>query len=440
LPNTKHFLCRFHIAQNINKKLSSILGNELGNFLNDFWRIASLEDEVDFEDEFQKLKEVWPAAAPYLEYLDSKKRKWAFAYTHAVFVAGVASTQRQESVNFQVKRHLIPTASLSNLLNAFINFEANVSQKMMLATFNEKFQSAPSDPMILAVCKELTVYAGKILREECTLSLSYICEDLKADVFEVRHKDYLNSSRIVTNVSGIFSCSCRKSIWHGILCRHILCVKRRCNILAAEASEFNARWLRNHKGSLSEPWFEGSDAQNNIEKARLPSNYSEEERARYSELLAICKNVVIRSIGNDSLYQCSKKKLLALEKYILEMTDDDSESDSSTDDGDDDSEEEEEEQAVAADHASSSRVKNPVPVRTKGRKKTGKKRLVSVAEVQRKKKRNKCGKCGSEGHNARKCPSVADPPPPKKSKVDETLLADPPAPLPKKKKRTRAGP
>jgi zinc finger SWIM domain-containing protein 3 len=92
-PETVHLLCRFHIAQNIIKNLAGILREDLNDFLSDFWRVASLEDEAEYLAQLEAMKASWRNAVDYLTVLEAKQKKWAFAYTHQYFVAGMASTQ-----------------------------------------------------------------------------------------------------------------------------------------------------------------------------------------------------------------------------------------------------------------------------------------------------------------------------------------------------------
>ena len=72
-PNTLHFLCRFHIAQNVVKKLSGLLRSRLNEFMEDFWRVGSIEEVNSYESEFASLKTKWPECAPYLSTIQKKK-------------------------------------------------------------------------------------------------------------------------------------------------------------------------------------------------------------------------------------------------------------------------------------------------------------------------------------------------------------------------------
>jgi hypothetical protein len=92
-PEAVHLLCRFHIAQNIIKNLAGILQEDLNDFLSDFWIVASLEDEAEYLAQLEITIASWGKSVNYLTVLEAKQKKWAFAYTHQYFVAGIASTQ-----------------------------------------------------------------------------------------------------------------------------------------------------------------------------------------------------------------------------------------------------------------------------------------------------------------------------------------------------------
>ncbi|XP_078430683.1 protein FAR1-RELATED SEQUENCE 11-like [Wolffia australiana] len=47
-PTTVHLLCRFNISQNITRALASSLRANLSGFMDDFWRVGSIEDVDEF--------------------------------------------------------------------------------------------------------------------------------------------------------------------------------------------------------------------------------------------------------------------------------------------------------------------------------------------------------------------------------------------------------
>lgn len=216
-PDCVHLLCRFHIAQNITRALAGNLRSRLNDFLSDFWRVASIEDMSEYLSEFLAMEDKWVEAATYLGVLKAKQSKWAFAFTHSNFVAGVSSTQRQEMINYQVKSALMSNSSLNRIVDGFDCVEKANAAKMLKASLNTKLACITSDPIINDALKSVTAFAGHILKEECSLSLSYTCIKSHANPISyfVSHKDHPDKKRTVTLQSDSTEsalCSCRKQI------------------------------------------------------------------------------------------------------------------------------------------------------------------------------------------------------------------------------------
>jgi zinc finger SWIM domain-containing protein 3 len=400
-PNTLHFLCRFHIAQNVVKKLSGLLRSRLNEFMQDFWRVGSIEDVILYEREFALLKTKWPDCAHYLSTLQKKEKQWAFAYTHAHFVAGVASTQRQESINYQVKRDLISNSTLTQLLKGFESYENKIKKKIVEGSLRTKMVLRSEDPMINEAIKHITDYAGTLLREESTLSLAYVCADKSEKLYEVSHKDYLGTHRKVEILADdSIHCSCRLLIWKGIVCRHILCVLRRTNRLSCPAEWFHPMWRRDsYTPELPLP----AMASFNFQPSSTPRLGSVQavEDERLSRLNAVAKDLFLRSIGSDEYFSIVEMTLANLLSTVKKSQ--------SLEQG-------RAEEAADADVpqvrtcVGVPELRNPLKVRTKGRPKTGGKRFQSLAETLRAKKKARgsvrCKRCGECGHNARSCTSV----------------------------------
>ncbi|XP_078438771.1 protein FAR1-RELATED SEQUENCE 11-like [Wolffia australiana] len=221
-PNAIHLLCRFHISQNMTRALAGSLSANLSEFMNEFWRVGSIEEIDVFEMEFSTLKTKWQAAESYLRALEAKKKQWAFAYTHNNFVAGVSSTQRQEMVNGQIKSALLSNSSLMRIIDGFEAVETRSRDKLSQASLSTKFAPASMDPLINDALHTLTNYAQVLLKAESGMSLSYTClVDASKDegYFLVSHKDFPQKFRVVRLSIGTIeqsTCSCRKAIWLGI--------------------------------------------------------------------------------------------------------------------------------------------------------------------------------------------------------------------------------
>jgi zinc finger SWIM domain-containing protein 3 len=381
-PQTVHQLCRFHIAQNVQKKLAGKLRTEMTEFLSLFWKAASLESINSFQSAMEVIITRWPQSQSYMQFLMRTKEKWAFAYTHRVFVAGVASTQRQESMNWRIKSQLIRSSELRHLLSAFTEIEEKTRQKMTKAMLQEKIFSLTPDPLIQSALEKLSHFAGNLLREQASQSLSYSCESRGVNQYVVCHKDTGSQPRnvVVDESSNVFACSCRKHVWHGIPCRHILCCLRHVGIFHVPVNLLNHRWFKEDTSILH----------NKFPNCAVtgPSIYQESERGgdvmereRFATLSGIARNIINRSIGDAYQYESTKDSLSALESMVLRAS---------------------AMECETARETESLNVLNPVPVRTKGRPKTGEKRM-RCQHDKGKRRRRVCSKCGEPGHDTRTC-------------------------------------
>ncbi|XP_078442232.1 protein FAR1-RELATED SEQUENCE 11-like [Wolffia australiana] len=392
-PNAIHLLCRFHISQNITRALASSLRANLSEFMTEFWRVGSIEDVDEFEMEFSTLKSKWQAVESYLRVLEGKKKQWAFAYTHNNFVAGVSSTQRQEMVNCQIKSTLLSNLSLLRIIDGFDAVETRSREKLSQARLSTNFAAASMDPLINDALHILTNYAQVLLKAKSGMSLSYTCvaDDSKDEgYFLISHKDFPNKFRVVRISIGFVeqsTCSCRKAIWLGIVCRHMLCCFCHNNILSCPVSMFNRRWKKVCETvDIQSIFIDTALATRPNSEFRATQGMTEDQRL--SELTALTKPILHRSIGSESTFQFYKASLIVLGETIeinLQTL------------------------HRALSDLEEEIVRNPLTARCKGRPKIGNKRYISMAEQLQSKKKQRgvtCSSCRQHGHNARTCKTV----------------------------------
>ena len=372
-PNSVHLLCRFHIVQNITRNLAGILRANLNSFLDDFWRIASIEEMEDYIAEFKTMETKWTEAAHYLNILKSKQTKWAFAFTHSNFVAGVSSAQRQEMMNHQVKASLLSNSSLARIIEGFVAVDKSTAIKILQASLDTKLLAYTSDPIVEDAMGSLTSYAAKLLKQESSASLSYICLSSSPDPegptsYEICHKDVQHKTRTVKfdkNCPSEVFCTCRKVIWHGIVCRHIICTFRQANFLGCPMELINSRWRRDFTITGCLPTV--VEAAFGPQLTLTPIRSTEAERV--SELTALAKSIIVRSMSNETTYNLTKSTMQALYENIkvsMHLH----------------------QQSGECDHAE---VLNPLKVKTKGRPKIGGNRCKSRSEKQQPNRKKSSG-------------------------------------------------
>lgn len=118
-PNTQHFLCLFHIWQNIVKHLKTPLGSNFDNFSKAFYSCRnSLSTEI-FEQRWEFMIKTSPECQRYMtRTLYPARMNWAKAYTPFQFNAGIQSTQSVESFNGIIKRSLNAASTLCDVQEA----------------------------------------------------------------------------------------------------------------------------------------------------------------------------------------------------------------------------------------------------------------------------------------------------------------------------------
>jgi zinc finger SWIM domain-containing protein 3 len=382
-PQTTHLLCRWHISRNILKNLASTLGSETNHFINELWRVSSYESEREFEQGWLQLQSKFrkDKILAYMNLLYSKKEKWVFAYTHRSFVAGISSTQREESINFQIKDDLVQNSTLTNLLNSFNKLETSIMEKVRKARFQAKaFTSRCNDPLIKEALGELTPYAGKLLKEESAVVNLYMVQGVNSTdtAFKVYHRENPGRCREVSLCRSdegqmvSMSCSCRKQVWHGIVCRHILAVLQRINALTCPTTWFNRRWFRDEKQTEFRKNAALHVMVSSFSGASSASTYSDQDllqsRKTFAELSDDFKFLLERALNDTKARDIVKAGVASL-KLSVEVVREASDSPLAT--------------------GGSVLVQNPSKVKTKGAPKTATKRLKPTFEKnveQRKKK------------------------------------------------------
>ncbi|GET50254.1 protein FAR1-RELATED SEQUENCE 5-like [Rhizophagus irregularis DAOM 181602=DAOM 197198] len=112
-PQTRHLLYIYHIAENIKKKAKALLRNDMvQNFIEDFYHMRN----------------------SYTEYQDTPK-------CSQIFTAGVESTQRVESINSVLKKHLDRGTLLKELVKVIEN---ELDKEAQYSRIKEYYGSNPS--------------------------------------------------------------------------------------------------------------------------------------------------------------------------------------------------------------------------------------------------------------------------------------------------------
>ena len=142
-PETRHLLCIYHIVENVKKKARSKLHGEMVNkFVEDFYHMRNSCNERQFEARYNEMLTKYEKCRPYLEKkLYPNRESWARYAIAKVFTAGVESTQRVESLNGVLKKHVDRGSLLRELVK---EIERELDKEAQYSRIRDYYGSNPS--------------------------------------------------------------------------------------------------------------------------------------------------------------------------------------------------------------------------------------------------------------------------------------------------------
>jgi hypothetical protein len=141
-PQTRHLLCIYHISENVKKKAKSKLhGEMINNFVGDFYHMRNSYTLCQFESRYNEMLTKYEPCRSYLEKLYQNRESWARCFIGKVFTAGVESTQRVESMNGVLKKHLDRGTLLKELVK---EIEKELDKESYYSRLNDYYGSNPT--------------------------------------------------------------------------------------------------------------------------------------------------------------------------------------------------------------------------------------------------------------------------------------------------------
>ncbi|CAB4400644.1 unnamed protein product [Rhizophagus irregularis] len=142
-PQTQHLLCIYHIVENVKKKAKSKLhGDSVKKFVEDFYHMRNSYSQEEFELRYQNMLIRYEPCHSYLENkLYPNRAAWARYSITKIFTAGVESTQRVESINGVLKKHVDRGTLLKELV---IVIECELEKEASYTRIKDYYGSNPS--------------------------------------------------------------------------------------------------------------------------------------------------------------------------------------------------------------------------------------------------------------------------------------------------------
>ena len=101
--------------------MKSTLGASFTQFHKDFYQARNSLNVEKFNFHWEKLKNDYPLAVPYLNrVLDQNRTAWALCYNRKMFTAGIQSTSQVEAMNSIIASDTNRSTGLCQLFNVLI--------------------------------------------------------------------------------------------------------------------------------------------------------------------------------------------------------------------------------------------------------------------------------------------------------------------------------
>ncbi|KAL6527827.1 hypothetical protein OROMI_029638 [Orobanche minor] len=254
-PDAHHRLCIWHIYQNALRNLSHVF-TKFKSFNGDFKRcIYEGEVEEEFLSNWTDLLENYDLKEEkWMQTLFEKKEKWAQVYGRQHFCAGMASTQRSESMNNYFKKYFKRKHILGEFMKQF-------DKAISLRRLKEKdadVKSSQSEPNLVSKwvveCLARNSYTRKMFslfqkelnalvdlgannppESDDSSMITYDVESLHTGI--VRRVEFIRSANTT-------SCSCQMFEFTGMPCAHMLKVWRMNNVKDVPSEFFLTRWSK----------------------------------------------------------------------------------------------------------------------------------------------------------------------------------------------------
>jgi hypothetical protein len=182
-PETRHFLCIFHIDLNLRKKLKGKLHDQFEPFCAKFLAMRNSLCHRKFETEWKELISKFPACEQYLtRVLYPCRSSWASYAINRNFTAGIQSMQRVEVTNKIIKDKLKKSSRLTNVVEEVQKTFDQQSKKAILSECKNEIptRGIPSimDEYFPDLNKILRDYlTPQILQKQCDQMAQSLCYD-----------------------------------------------------------------------------------------------------------------------------------------------------------------------------------------------------------------------------------------------------------------------
>ncbi len=261
LPHITHLRCRWHIQQNIQKRLAACLNrgtseNMLLRFMEDFKKIQHTTTVEQFETSWKTLLFKFRKRLANDDYLQKwvypLRHQWCSAWCDHHLNFGVHVTSRVEGVNALIKRHV---GQGTTLINLFKTLQTLVTQQSLSNLIDKPIPSAPGGSRAAFLeerMQQLTQWSASFVNTQYTYAHQFIARQLGSSrqdlvALNTRPDEVQDPSHTVKITPEHMHCSCLLPSMYGLPCRHVLIANYKISSHHFVLGQIHPRWRLDYR-------------------------------------------------------------------------------------------------------------------------------------------------------------------------------------------------
>ncbi|KAK8945032.1 Protein FAR1-RELATED SEQUENCE 5 [Platanthera zijinensis] len=393
-PNTRHRFCSWHINKHLLENVYEMRNTE-GEFIRDYKKFYNSRHVVLSETRWAELISKYQLQNnKWLAKMWDLRRHWIPAFFKDVFVAGMTSTGRSESINSFFDGFVNSNTCLVEFLKQYekaLESRRHAEEVEDYMTMNSKALLYGNTSLETHAAQSYTKTMFKLFQNEfkeilCCLHEKVSCVDnTKTYVVGLSSEDKCKWFEVnFVNTDPIYiTCECSKFETHGIFCKHILHILFKKQVSQIPTHYLLKRWTINARNLMI------------YDSSKLDGiNHNSVTLLMKWRLVSLCTTLIEKISGDEesfkSLYSYISQKMNEVNNTgtgkAIEVVGSQVGSTS-----------------MAYDHSAIS-IRDPIQAKNKGRPKIASRISSGIEESQLKCKKRTCGNCGDKGHYATTCP------------------------------------
>ncbi|PRQ30067.1 putative transcription factor FAR family [Rosa chinensis] len=255
-PDSRHCFCLWHILGKIHEKLGYVI-RQHDQFMEKFnkcifksWTNEQVEIRwFKMVDRFNLRNDIW------LQSLYEDRRQWIPAYLRDIFLAGMSTTQRSESINCFFDKYMQRRTTLKEFFEQYNTILREKYEEEAKADF-ETWHKQPALKSPSPFGKQMaTMYTHAIFKKFQVEVLGVVaCHPKKeaedGGIKTFRVQDFEENQHFIVEwneMTSDISCLCHSFEFNGFLCRHVLIVLQISGVHNIPSQYILKRWTKDAK-------------------------------------------------------------------------------------------------------------------------------------------------------------------------------------------------